>query len=129
MLTRSQVIVSISLSILLFYLSVQLVSAQDPKENDIVPVVLLKTPRPNYTDAAGQHNVKGTVILRVEVLATGQVGNVELVGVKKAKNLQKFQKYGLIDNAMTAARRIQFTPATRNGQAITILRQVEYTFS
>jgi protein TonB len=84
------------------------------------PLKILSKPRPGYTDAARQANVQGTVLLRVTFLASGQVGNISAV-----KGLSN----GLTEQAIAAARRINFEPAKVNGVAQSITRQIEYTFS
>ena len=71
--------------------------------------------------------MKGTVILMVEFLATGEIG--EIIDETKKKKRDKFVKYGLTVNAIAAARKIKFVPAKENGVPITIKKRVEYTFS
>jgi TonB family protein len=83
-------------------------------------IKILSKPRPGYTDAARQNNVQGTVILRVTFLASGQVGSVSAV-----KGLPN----GLTEMAISAAKRISFTPAKSNGVPQAVTRQIEYTFS
>ena len=81
---------------------------------------ILSKPRPGYTDAARQNNVQGTVILRVTFLASGQVGSISAV-----KGLPN----GLTEQAIAAARRINFEPKKIDGQGQSVTRQIEYTFS
>jgi protein TonB len=83
-------------------------------------IKILSKPRPGYTDAARQANIQGTVILRVTFLASGQVG-----GISAVKGLPN----GLTEQAIAAAHRISFEPAKVNGQAQSVTKQIEYTFS
>lgn len=83
-------------------------------------IKILSKPRPGYTDAARQNNIQGTVILRVTFLASGQVGSISPV-----KGLPN----GLTEQAIAAARRINFEPAMRNGSPQTVTKQIEYSFS
>ncbi len=77
-------------------------------------------PKPGYTDEARLGNVEGTVVLRVEFQASGQIGSVEAVTTLPD---------GLTEQAIAAARRIEFDPAERDGIPVTIVKQVEYSFS
>ncbi len=81
---------------------------------------ILHKPRPQYTDEARSNGTEGTVVLRVTFLASGQIGSVQPV-----KELGD----GLTEQAIAAARRLQFEPAIRNGTPLTVTKMVEYTFS
>lgn len=77
-------------------------------------------PRPNYTDAARQNNVQGTVTLRVTFNANGTIGSVTPVNSLP---------YGLTEQAISAAKRMTFQPATKNGQPYAVTKQVAFTFT
>lgn len=77
-------------------------------------------PRPNYTDAARQNNVQGTVTLRVTFNANGTIGAVTPVNSLP---------YGLTEQAISAAKRMTFQPATKNGQPYAVTKQVAFTFT
>ncbi len=81
---------------------------------------IISKPRPGYTDSARTANVQGTVILRVTFLGSGQIGSISPV-----KGLPN----GLTEQAIAAARRINFEPAKTNGQGQTVTKQIEYSFS
>lgn len=81
---------------------------------------ILSKPRPGYTDSARQANIQGTVILRVTFLGSGGIGSISTV-----KGLPN----GLTEQAIAAARRINFDPAKRDGIGQTVTKQIEYTFS
>lgn len=84
------------------------------------PIKIISKPRPGYTDAARTANVQGTVILRVTFMANGSIGSISPV-----KGLPN----GLTEQAIAAARRINFEPAKVNGMGQTVTKQIEYSFS
>ncbi len=81
---------------------------------------ILHKPKPAYTDEARANGTEGTVLLRVTFLPNGEIGSV--VPVKSLRD-------GLTEQAITAARELEFIPAKRNGTPVSVTRQVEYTFS
>jgi TonB family protein len=92
-------------------------------KNQIGPTTALKIiskPRPNYTDAARQNNVNGTVVLKVTFLASGAIGAISPV-----KGLPN----GLTEQAIAAARQIRFEPARKNGVPYTVTKSVTYNFT
>lgn len=77
-------------------------------------------PRANYTDAARQNQVQGTVTLRVTFLANGSIGSISAVnGLPN----------GLTEQAIAAARSIRFEPAKKGGVPYTVTKQVQYNFT
>ncbi len=84
------------------------------------PLSITSKPRPNYTDAARQNNVQGTVTLRVTFNANGTIGAVTPVSQLP---------YGLTEQAISAAKRMTFQPAIRNGQPYAVTKQVAFTFT
>ena len=83
---------------------------------------LVKDEKPNYTAAAMQAKIAGTVLLEVVVLADGKVGDVRVT-----QSLDR--EYGLDDQAIAAMKQWQFKPATKDGVAIPVVVKVEMTFS
>ena len=77
-------------------------------------------PKATYTDAARQNNVQGSVLLRVTFLGNGSIGSISPV---------KGLPYGLTEQAIAAARRIQFEPKKVDGVGQTVVKQVEYSFT
>ncbi|MDQ3130463.1 MAG: energy transducer TonB [Acidobacteriota bacterium] len=65
-------------------------------------------------------SVQGTVTLRVEFLANGQIGKATAVNGLP---------YGLTENAVEAAKKVKFIPATKEGNPITIFKQLHYFFT
>jgi TonB family protein len=88
--------------------------------SELTSARFLSKPRADYTDAARENQVQGTVRLRVTFLANGQIGAITPVG-----NLPD----GLTEQAITAARQIKFEPARRDGAPVTVTKIVEYTFT
>lgn len=83
------------------------------------PLKIVSKPSPGYTDEARKNNISGTVRLRVTFSASGQVTNVSVIsGLPN----------GLTEKAIAAARQISFTPAKKNGQAVSISKPIDYTF-
>ncbi len=81
---------------------------------------LLSQPAPSYTVEARRAETQGSVILRVTFLANGTIGIISPV---------KRLPFGLTEQAMAAAKLITFQPARANGVAVSVTKQVEYTFT
>lgn len=81
---------------------------------------IVSKPRAQYTDEARQNNVQGKVVLRVVFLASGNIGSVEPIS-----NLPD----GLTEQAIEAAKRIQFEPKLENGRPVSSIKSVEYLFA
>ena len=81
---------------------------------------ILSKPRATYTDAARTNNVQGSVLVKVTLLASGQVGNVTVV---------RGLPHGLSERAIAAAKQIRFEPKKVNGVPVTVAQTFEYTFS
>jgi TonB family protein len=73
-----------------------------------------------YTDAARGNGVNGTIILSVIFAADGRV-IIEKV-------IQELP-YGMTENAIIAARKIRFKPATKDGKPVNVRIKLEFTFS
>ncbi len=96
--------------------------AQDTTE----PIKLSSKPPAIYTLKARKNKVEGTVRLRVSFLASGEIGDVTYVSETSQK--KKLTKYGLVEQAIEAAKQIKFEPARRNGQPVSVVKTVEYSF-
>lgn len=77
------------------------------KKPFLLPVEIVYKPRPVYSEEARRRRVEGEVLLDVVFEASGSLHINRVV---------KGLGYGLDDNALAAARRIQFRPARRDGQ-------------
>ena len=81
---------------------------------------LLSKPEPQYTEEARRNQVSGTVVLRAVFSSSGEV-----VQIRALRTLP----FGLTERAISAARQIQFTPALRGGQPVSVAMQLEYNFN
>lgn len=81
---------------------------------------IISKPKATYTDAARQNQVQGSVTLRITFLANGSIGSITPVSGLG---------YGLTEQAIAAARRIQFEPAKSNGVAQTVTKTFQYGFT
>lgn len=80
---------------------------------------VLNRPSPPYTDVAKNNNEEGYVTLRVTFLASGEIGTISVVSGLS---------YGLTEQAIKAAKNIQFEPPMRNGQRYNVVKTVKYSF-
>ena len=78
--------------------------------------------KPEYTAAAMQARIQGTVWLTVVVLASGEVGDVTV-----AKSLDA--EHGLDQQAIDATRQWTFEPGTMKGQPVPVEITIEMTFT
>ncbi|HEX8719701.1 MAG TPA: energy transducer TonB [Pyrinomonadaceae bacterium] len=77
-------------------------------------------PEPNFTEEARKNNVSGVVRLRAILHASGGVQSISVV-----KGLPD----GLTEKAIAAARQIRFTPAEKDGRAVSQYVVLEYSFN
>ncbi len=84
------------------------------------PLRIISNPRATYTEAARTNNVQGSVLVKVTLLASGQVGGVTVV---------RGLPHGLSEKAIAAAKMIRFEPKKVNGVPVTSTKTMEYTFS
>jgi len=75
----------------------------------VTPVAIQSKPSPVYTEEARQLRIEGEVIVDVVFTATGEM---RIVSVLKGLG------HGLDEAAVTAARKIRFTPAQQDGQKV-----------
>lgn len=87
---------------------------------DTCNVKIFSKPRAVYTDAARTNNIQGFVTLRIVFLGSGQIGDVTVISGLP---------YGLTEQAIAAARKIRFQPATRNGKPYTKSMTIQYGFT
>jgi TonB family protein len=86
----------------------------------LTPPTVQSRVEPQYTDAARQAKIQGTVVLRAVIRKDGTVDSVQVV---------QGLGYGLDESAASAMRRWKFLPATQNGEAIDFALTVEVGFS
>jgi TonB family protein len=93
-------------------------SAKEPRV--VSGIKIISKPRAEYTEEARFNQVQGKVVLRVTFTASGKIG-----GIFPVKELPD----GLTEQAIAAARQIEFKPATRDGVPMSVSKPVEYTFT
>jgi TonB family protein len=81
---------------------------------------ILDKPEPSYTESARKFGVTGTVVLRAVFSKDGQVTNIHVI---------RKLPHGLTKKALDAARIIRFSPATKDGQPVSMWIQLEYNFN
>jgi TonB family protein len=81
---------------------------------------ILTRPEPQYTEAARNFQVSGTVVLRAVFSSNGQVTNIRVLNRLP---------HGLTKRAVEAAREIKFAPAIKDGQPVSQYIQIEYNFN
>lgn len=94
--------------------------SSDNKSNVNSELRLRTKPRPEYTRFARAYFLSGTVVIRATFLLNGTVGNVEVV---------RGLPFGLSGEAIKAAKAIKFDPAIRRGNAASVIRTIEYSFT
>ncbi|MET0751850.1 MAG: TonB family protein [Pyrinomonadaceae bacterium] len=83
-------------------------------------VKILSKPRPIYTMAAKNANVSGTVRLLVGFSADGKVKHVLIL---------RALGFGLDKEAVKAARKLKFEPATEKGKPVSAIKLFDYIFT
>jgi TonB family protein len=83
------------------------------------PVEILYKPRPLYTDEARKLNLEGEVLLEVMFGANGQL---------RVNRVVQGLGHGLDEAAVSAANKIKYKPAQRNGQAVDSTNMVRVMF-
>lgn len=89
-------------------------------DDTTVPIKILSKPRANYTDRARQANVSGKIIIAVLFAANGKVAQTIII---------KPLGYGLNEEALKAAKGIKFEPLIKNGNPVSVVKIVEYSFT
>ena len=91
------------------------------KQNEVTrKAVITVKPEPGFTEEARKNNVTGTVRLRAVLAASGSVQGISVV-----KGLPD----GLTEKAIAAAKQIRFTPAEKDGRAVSQYVLLEYNFN
>src|SRR5262249_60720080 len=83
------------------------------------PTILYRE-KAQYTQEAKDNNVEGIVVLDVVFGADRQIGDIKVV---------RGLPHGLTENAITAAKKIRFEPAVKDGQLVSVRGTLEFNFS
>jgi protein TonB len=93
------------------------------KDKPVLPSTapsLIENPKPPYPMIARRRKMEGVVLLRVEVLADGGVGEIE---VKRSSG------YNILDEtALRAVKKWRFLPATLNGISVKVWASIPIRF-
>ena len=81
---------------------------------------LAMKPEPSYTEEARQLGITGTVVLKCLFNSNGSVTNIETISGLP---------HGLTQNAIEAAKKIKFLPATKDGKFVSMWMQLAYSFN
>ena len=101
------------------------VSAQQVYRSGDAGVVLpsvLKSVKPQYTQAAMQQQIQGRTLLECVVQADGNVGDISVI-----ESLDSM--YGLDEEAIKALKQWEFRPGTRDQQPVAVRVQVVMSFT
>jgi protein TonB len=91
------------------------------RQNEVTRKALITfKPEPGFTEEARKNNVTGVVRLRAVLHASGGIQSISVV-----KGLPD----GLTEKAISAARQIRFTPAEKDGRAVSQYVVLEYNFN
>lgn len=85
-----------------------------------VRLKILDQPKPELPQNFMTLDVQGIVILRVQFLDFGEIG--EITPVKPLPS-------GLTEKAIAAARKIKFEPEKKDGKSVTVTREIQYFYS
>src|SRR5258708_32482405 len=85
-----------------------------------VKLKILEQPKPELPQNYLTLDVQGTVVLRIQFLDFGEIG--EITPVKTLPS-------GLTERAVVAARKIKFEPEKKDGKPVTVVREIQYFYS
>jgi protein TonB len=88
--------------------------------NGVKAPILAKEVKPNYTKAAMDRRVQGTVEVDAIVLKDGSVGDV---------TIKRSLDEDLDQEAIKATKQWRFQPGTKDGEAVNVQVQIELTFT
>jgi protein TonB len=81
---------------------------------------LLSRPKPEYTPEARRRAVEGIITVRVVVLKNGTVSSVKITG--------RGGPFGLNESAIHAACKMEFVPASKDGERVSQWFKTEIVF-
>ncbi len=110
----------LSFSLLVIFSFFAGASAQKQRETPADrPLRIVSNPNADYPVEAQRALITGTVLLRISFLADGSIGATVCVNTDESQKLM-FEKYGLLESAQTAARKIKFEVKIVNGKAVDV---------
>lgn len=97
-----------------------MITLKKRKNRHYTDIKILTKPRPGYNNLAKRTGTQGEILLAVLFDASGKVGQILVL-----KGLPN----GLNENAITAAKNIQFESAKENGQSVSTVKRIQYNFT
>lgn len=94
------------------------ISVKDSSDYD-KELKIVSKPRPRYTDSARQNLTTGRVKLAIEFGADGKIKAI--IPIQSLPN-------GLTENCVDVAQNIKFEPAQKNGNPVSSIKVIEYSF-
>jgi TonB family protein len=91
----------------------------EPMSQNLRPTILYKE-KTQYTEEAKRNGLEGSVILDTVFAADGNITNIQVYSGLPD---------GLTEKAIEAAKKIQFSPATKDGKPISVRGKLEYDFN
>ena len=91
----------------------------EPMTASLRPNILYKE-KAKYTEDARTNKITGTVVLNLVFNANGSISDIRIV-----RGLPD----GLSESAIEAAKKMRFSPAVKNGQAVSVRGNVEFNFT
>ncbi|HET9532870.1 MAG TPA: energy transducer TonB [Blastocatellia bacterium] len=93
--------------------------SESPLAAGFKPPEFINRVKPEYTSQAELADISATVEARALFKSDGQVGDIEIF---------RWAGFGLDESAVSAIRKLQFKPATRDGRPVSVRATVRYNF-
>jgi protein TonB len=90
--------------------------------NGVISPKLIFEVKPGYTGEAMRAKIQGVVLMEAVVMPDGSIGNVHIT-----RSLDP--TFGLDQEAMKTVKKWRFAPGTRFGQPVSVLVEIEMTFT
>jgi hypothetical protein len=105
-------------------------NAQKSEDRQTIPtsqVVIKEKPDPEKQSEVSGTEINATVVLRAIFTKSGKVTDIKLVKVIP-QDLSKDLAKDIAKRCKKAAQKIKFSPATRDGNPVSVYVQLEYNF-
>jgi outer membrane biosynthesis protein TonB len=116
----------ITIAAFIFAFSVFTLAQEAEQKQADRPLRITYVPQAGYTPQARIEGISGWIQLRVTFLETGEIGDIFYV--KESDPDKSLTKYGLLKNAYEAAKKVKFSPAIKDGKAVTVTKILVYSF-
>ena len=89
-------------------------------KDGVKPPKAVNTPEPNYSEEARHARYQGNVMMRIVIDTSGSVTDIRI---------ERALGKGLDENAVEAVKKWKFSPATRDGQPVSVSMMTEISFN